>query len=176
MIVSVQIRKAVPGDAAIVTGFNAQLALETEGLALMRPQLHEGVEAVLADPSRGIYWLAEVNRQVVGQLLITWEWSDWRNGWFWWIQSVYVKSEWRGRGIFQDLYHFIEDQASARPDVCGLRLYVDSHNARAKAAYERLDLHRTNYELFEVDFRKSSTSPDTRSSHGNVNSSFRPRG
>ena len=175
MIVSVQIRKAVLGDAAIVTGFNAQLAFETEGLALMRPQLHEGVEAVLADPSRGIYWLAEVNRQVVGQLLITWEWSDWRNGWFWWIQSVYVKSEWRGRGIFQDLYHFIEEQASARPDVCGLRLYVDSHNTRAKAAYERLDLHRTNYELFEVDFRKSSKPPEKRSSTGTINSSFRPR-
>ena len=164
MIVSVQIRKAALGDAAIVEGFNAQLAFETEGVALTRPQLHEGVEAVLADPTRGIYWLAEVNRQVVGQLLITREWSDWRNGWFWWIQSVYVKHEWRGRGIFQDLYHFIEEQAVARPDVCGLRLYVDSHNARAKTAYERLALQRTNYELFEVDFRKS-----VRTTEGTVN-------
>ena len=93
MIVSVQIRRAAVGDAAIVTEFNAQLAFETEGLALTRTQLREGVEAVLADPARGIYWLAEVNRQVVGQLLITCEWSDWRNGWFWWIQSVYVKQD-----------------------------------------------------------------------------------
>ena len=147
------------GDAAIVAEFNALLAFETEGLALTRPQLNQGVEAVLADSARGTYWLAEVNRQVVGQLLITSEWSDWRNGWFWWIQSVYVKHEWRGRGVFQDLYQFIEAQAVARPDVCGLRLYVDSHNTRAKADDERLALQRTNYELFEVDFRKRTASP-----------------
>ena len=156
MIVPVQIRRAALGDAAIVAGFNAQLAFETEGLVLIEPQLHAGVEAVLADPAKGIYWLAEVNLQVIGQLLITCEWSDWRNGWFWWIQSVYVRQEWRGRGVFEDLYHFIEEQAAGRPDVCGLRLYVDAHNTRAKAAYQRLAMQRTHYELFEVDFRNKS--------------------
>ncbi|MEY2408359.1 MAG: hypothetical protein QOF48_1029 [Verrucomicrobiota bacterium] len=154
MIVSVEIRRAAFGDAAVVAGFNAQLAFESEGRALAQPQLHEGVEAVLEDPAKGIYWLAEVNRHVVGQLLITYEWSDWRNGWFWWIQSVYVRPEWRGRGVFQELYHFIEKQAVARDDVCGLRLYVDSHNIRAKTAYERLALQRTNYELFELELRQ----------------------
>ena len=159
MIVSVQIRRAAPEDAAIVAEFNAQLAFETEGLALTRPQLREGVEAVLADPARGIYWLAEVNRQVVGQLMIASEWSDWRNGWFWWIQSVYVKNDWRGRGVFQELYHFIEQQAAERPDVCGLRLYVDSHNTRAKTAYQRLGMERNNYELFEVHLRQPAPGP-----------------
>jgi len=156
MIVPIQIRKAAPADAAVITGFNAQLALETEGLSLDLSRLGEGVAAALGDPARGIYWLAEVNRQVVGQLLITFEWSDWRDGWFWWIQSVYVKKEWRGRGVFQALYEFTEEQARARADVCGLRLYVDAHNARAKAVYERFGMEHTNYELFEVDFRKAS--------------------
>jgi GNAT superfamily N-acetyltransferase len=153
MIVAVQIRKAVPDDAQVIAGFNARLALETERRLLDARLLDAGVAAVLADSSRGIYWLAEVNHQVVGQLLITTEWSDWRNGWFWWIQSVFVKPEWRGRGVFEALYHFIEEQASANPDICGLRLYVDSHNSRAKTTYHRLGLGETNYELLEVDFR-----------------------
>jgi GNAT superfamily N-acetyltransferase len=153
MITPIEIRKATPGDGAVIAGFNAQLAFETEGRTLDRTLLDAGVAAVLEDPLRGTYWLAEVHRHVVGQLLITTEWSDWRNGWFWWIQSVFVKPEWRGRGVFQALYHFIEEQAAARPDTCGLRLYVDFHNARAKTAYEHLGLEETDYELFEVDFR-----------------------
>lgn len=154
MIVPIQIRKATEGDVAVIARFNAQLALETEGRPLDRGLLDAGVARVLADPARGAYWLAEVHRQVVGQLMITPEWSDWRNGWFWWIQSVYVKTEWRGRGVFQALYAFIEEQAAEqRPDVCGLRLYVDAQNTRAKTAYQRLGMKHTHYEVFEVDFR-----------------------
>lgn len=158
MIVPIQIRKAAPGDAALVTEFNAQLALETEDLSLNRELLRGGVERVLGDPAdtaKGVYWLAEVSRQVVGQLMITYEWSDWRNGWFWWIQSVYVKKEWRGRGVFQALYQFVEEQASEQSDVCGLRLYVEGRNAAAKKVYQRLGMEHTNYEVFEVDFRKA---------------------
>jgi GNAT superfamily N-acetyltransferase len=155
MIVPIQIRKAAPGDAALVAEFNAQLALETEDLPLNRELVRGGVDRVLGDPAKGVYWLAEVSRQVVGQLMITYEWSDWRNGWFWWIQSVYVKKEWRGRGVFQALYHFVEEQASEQSDVCGLRLYVDARNAAAKTVYQRLGMEHTNYEVFEVDFRKA---------------------
>jgi GNAT superfamily N-acetyltransferase len=155
MIVPIQIRKAASGDAAVVAEFNAQLALETEDLSLNCEQLRVGVDQALNDPGKGVYWLAEVNHQVVGQLMITREWSDWRNGWFWWIQSVYVRKEWRGRGVFQALYQFVEEQAADQTDVCGLRLYVDARNAAAKAVYQRLGMEHTNYELLEVDFRKA---------------------
>ena len=155
MIVPIQIRRAAPDDAATVAEFNAQLAQETEDLSLSRAQLREGVDQALGDSARGVYWLAEVNRLVVGQLMITREWSDWRNGWFWWIQSVYVRKEWRGRGVFQALYGFVEEQAADQPDVCGLRLYVDARNAAAKAVYQRLGMEHTNYEVFEVDFREA---------------------
>jgi GNAT superfamily N-acetyltransferase len=161
MILTIQIRRATPADAGVVAEFNAQLAQETEGLNLNRAQLRHGVEQVLDDPSKGFYWLAEVKGQVVGQLLVTYEWSDWRNGWFWWIQSVFVRKDWRGRGVFEELYEFVERQAADRSDVCGLRLYVDADNARAKRTYERLGLERTHYEIYEVDFRKGAASRRT---------------
>ena len=155
MIVQIQIRKAAPGDAAVVAEFNAHLALETEDITLNQAQLRNGVDQALADQVKGVYWLAEVNHHVVGQLMITQEWSDWRNGWFWWIQSVYVRKEWRGRGVFQALYQFVEEQVAEQSNVCGLRLYVDARNAAAKAVYQRLGMEHTNYEMFEVDFRKA---------------------
>ena len=96
--------------------------------------------------------MGERDGEVVGQLLITYEWSDWRNGNFWWIQSVYVKEALRGRGVFRALFAHVEKLAKARKDVCGLRLYMDTHNAPARKTYERLGLKRTNYELFEMDF------------------------
>jgi GNAT superfamily N-acetyltransferase len=89
---------------------------------------------------------------IVGQVLITYEWSDWRNGNFWWIQSVYVAEKFRGQGIFRALFNHVDALAKARTDVCGLRLYVDAHNASARKTYERLGMKRTNYELFETDF------------------------
>jgi len=84
--------------------------------------------------------------------LITYEWSDWRNGNFWWIQSVYVAEDFRSGGVFKALFDHVHTLAKARADVCGLRLYVDAHNAKARQAYERLGLKKTDYELFEMDF------------------------
>ena len=92
------------------------------------------------------------DRQLLGQLMITYEWSDWRNGNFWWIQSVYVAEEFRGRGIFRALFEHIHNLARERKDVCGVRLYMDMHNETARRTYERLGLKRTDYELFEIDF------------------------
>ena len=155
MILQLQFRRGVPADAETIVEFNAQLAQETEHRALDRVLLRHGVDEVLADAAKGLYWLAEAKNQIVGQLMVTLEWSDWRNGWFWWVQSVYVRPEWRGRGVFSELYAFVEQQATECPDVCGLRLYVEKNNAAARRTYERLGMKPTNYLVFETDFRSS---------------------
>src|SRR5438309_10883392 len=128
------------------------MAWETEKRTLQPERVQAGVAALLRDPAKGTYFLAETTRNgtpaVAGQLLITYEWSDWRNGNFWWIQSVYVAEEFRGQGIFRALYHHVRDLAAANKDVCGLRLYMDAHNASARGAYARLGMKRTNYEVF----------------------------
>jgi GNAT superfamily N-acetyltransferase len=147
------IRSSTPADAPVITEFNARLADETEHLQLDRARLREGVDAVLADPNKGIYWVAQAGGEVVGQLMITFEWSDWRNGVCWWIQSVYVRQDWRSRGVFKALYRHVHLLATSRPDVCGLRLYMERENHRARQTYERLGLRHTSYEVFEVDFR-----------------------
>ena len=129
-----------------------RLALETEQRQLDLARVTAGVQALLSDPAKGIYFVAECDGALAGQLLITYEWSDWRNGNFWWIQSVYVLEQFRGSGVFRALFEHVQALAKARKDVCGLRLYMDAHNARARQAYERLGLKRTNYEVFEIDF------------------------
>jgi GNAT superfamily N-acetyltransferase len=146
------VRPAVETDGPIISKFNAQMALETEHRALDHARLRSGVEAVLRDPTKGSYFVAEVTGTVVGQLMITFEWSDWRNGTFWWIQSVYVTEDHRGKGVFKALFRFIEQEAKKRKDVCGIRLYVEKDNERAKKTYERVGMDKTAYELLEIDF------------------------
>ena len=141
------IRPAAPADHATVVAFNAALALETEGKRLDPTTLSAGVAAALADPAKGYYTIAEDDGVVVGQCLVTLEWSDWRNGWFWWIQSVYVLPTARRGGVFRDLYKHLEAAAAARPDVIGIRLYVERDNARAQAAYVSLGLVEEPYWL-----------------------------
>jgi GNAT superfamily N-acetyltransferase len=146
------IRAATAADAETIVRFNAAMAGETEGLELDLERLRGGVQAVLADPGKGIYWMAELDGRPAGQMLITFEWSDWRNGAFWWIQSVYVAPPCRGRGVFRALYEHAERLARSDPGVCGLRLYVEQHNERAQQAYLRLGMKPTPYRIFEVDF------------------------
>lgn len=146
------IRDAVMADAAVIAQFNREMALETERRKLSPSRVRRGVEALLADAAKGTYYLAEVDSEVIGQLLITYEWSDWRNGNFWWIQSVYVVPACRGRGVFKALHAHVERLARKRRDVCGLRLYVDDDNTKAKEVYARLGLRATHYELWETDF------------------------
>jgi GNAT superfamily N-acetyltransferase len=114
------------------------------------------VAALLSDPAKGTYFVAERaaadTLPVAGQLLITYEWSDWRNGNFWWIQSVYVAEQWRGTGVFRALFEHVHSLAKASKDVCGVRLYMDAHNSAARQTYERLGMKKTNYEIFEIDF------------------------
>ena len=108
--------------------------------------------ALLKEPAKGVYFIAERGGAPAGQLLVTYEWSDWRNGNFWWVQSVYVAEQFRGHGIFRALFEHVEALARSRKDVCGLRLYVASHNSHAQGVYARMGMKKTNYEMFETDF------------------------
>ena len=146
------IRPASVSDAVIIAEFNAFMAKETENLELDRELLRRGTEALLADSSKGIYYLAETGDKVIGQLMVTYEWSDWRNATFWWIQSVYVLPEYRKNGVFRKLYQYIESLARTRGDVCGLRLYVDTSNKRAQQTYETIGLKRSHYQMMDMDF------------------------
>jgi len=149
---STKIRKANVGDAKIIADFNNLIAEETEHRTLNRNILLRGVRALLRDPKKGIYFLAEVDGTVVGQVMFTYEWSDWRNGNFWWLQSVYVRKEFRKTGIFRSLYEHVEALAKKRKDVCGLRLYVERENERAQKTYEKLGMHLAVYQMFEKEF------------------------
>src|SRR5579859_3169765 len=149
-----KIRKAVLRDAGVIAGFNVNLARETEGVELDRETVRNGVETLLKDPAKGVYFVAETDRksatgEIAGQLCFTREWSDWRNGDFWWIQSVYVKKEWRGRGIFTALFEHVQQLARRQPEVCGLRLYMEQGNERARRVYQKLGMKQTHYQVFE---------------------------
>jgi GNAT superfamily N-acetyltransferase len=145
------VRDARHGDHATIVEYNARLAAETEGKQLDRAVLSRGVALALADPDRLRYWLAETlaGAAVVGQAAVSREWSDWRNGWVWWLQSVYVHPDHRRRGVFRLLHQTIRDQARAAPDVIGLRLYVDSANERAQQTYQALGLLPGGYHVYE---------------------------
>ena len=149
---NITIRPATIADAATITRFNALLAAETEQITLDQDRLRKGVEALLRDSTKGFYVLAERDTVILGQLMITFEWSDWRNGVFWWIQSVYVEKDARGTGVFKMLFEYVQTVARTTPDVCGLRLYVEKKNTRAKQTYERLAMHSSHYEMYEMDF------------------------
>jgi GNAT superfamily N-acetyltransferase len=155
-----KIRKANLADTPVIADFNRRLAEETEHLHLNGDCLAAGVAAVLSDDSKGIYFVAETNGAVVGQLMITYEWSDWRNGNLWWLQSVYVKEEFRAQGVFKALFTHLENLARTTEDVAGLRLYMHAENDRARKTYERLGMKNSDYEVFEMDFvldRKKET-------------------
>lgn len=151
-----RIRPAQPADRDVIIEFNRRLALESEGLELDRNLISAGVDAVLADANKGRYWLATDGDRIVGQLMITLEWSDWRCGWFWWIQSVYVHPDHRGRGVYRMLYEHVVAEARERGDVCGIRLYVEKENEAARNVYDRTGLKPANYEMRELDFRRPS--------------------
>jgi GNAT superfamily N-acetyltransferase len=150
----IQVRDAQPWDADIIVGFNVRMAMETEGRPLEAELIEAGVTAVLTDATKGRYWVAELDRQVVGQLMVTYEWSDWRNGVFWWIQSVYVRGDCRRKGVFSLLHRHVESIARTTPEVCGLRLYVERDNLRAQKTYLALGMTSPGYQVMEIDFRK----------------------
>ncbi len=139
----------MPGDADILAQFNVALAKESENLVLDAARVKEGVAALLRDPGKGTYFVAEVGGSVIGQLLITHEWSDWHNGDYWWLQSVYVRSDCRRRGVFQALFEHVMARAQGRTDVAGIRLYVEKNNDPALKTYDRLGMKETHYRILE---------------------------
>jgi GNAT superfamily N-acetyltransferase len=146
---SFSIRQAVAADAAVVVEFNRLLAQESEGKTLDVGVLSRGVAAGLADPRKSVYFLAEEDGAAVGQIMFTTEWSDWRNGWFWWIQSVYIRPEARRRGVFRALFEQVRKAALAAGNVIGLRLYVERDNHIAQETYRNLGMDAAGYLVFE---------------------------
>ena len=146
-----RIRRAVAADAPTIVEFNARLAAETEGVRLDRDRLRSGVETLLGDESLGFYLIAEIDGEPVGQLGLTFEWSDWRDGMFWWLQSVYVRPEHRRSGVLKALYEHVLELASAR-GACGIRLYVEQGNRPAQDAYRRLGFEPAVFHMYENDF------------------------
>jgi GNAT superfamily N-acetyltransferase len=143
------IRDADTSDSGDIVAGNTKMAEETEGKALDPASIGPGVRTILADSTLGRYWVAESAGEIIGQMMITYEWSDWRNGTIWWIQSVFVRPDWRRKGVFSGLYRHVESLAAMEPSVIGLRLYVEQNNQRAQRTYEALGMVKPSYLVME---------------------------
>ena len=150
----IQVRLAEVRDAETIAGFNVAMARETEQKELSPDVVRRGVQGLFQAPKHGFYVVAEISGEVVGSLMVTYEWSDWRCGVFWWIQSVYVKTDFRRRGVFAALYEFLRARAAQKDGICGLRLYFERANAAAQAAYRDVGMRKTSYGIFEDEFRR----------------------
>lgn len=145
----VTVRKATSDDANSLIEFNIAMAMETEQKTLEREKIEPGVKALFDHPEYGFYLAAESEDRIVGSLMITKEWSDWRNGLFWWIQSVYVIPEFRRQGVYRSMYQTIQDMAKEQNGICGFRLYVEKENVSAQKTYRKLGMKETHYKMFE---------------------------
>lgn len=143
------IRLANKEDTSALVEFNQAMALETEGKTLVAEKITNGVKAVFSDEKKGFYVVAEDKGKIVGGLMITFEWSDWRNNWFWWIQSVYILPDYRGRRIYSLLYEFVKNEANQQGNVCGFRLYVEHDNFKAQKIYQKLGMESSHYLMYE---------------------------
>ena len=151
------IRRGAQADRDLIAANNRAMALETEGKRLDALASAAGVDGLFADPARGFYLLAERAGQCVGQLMVTREWSDWRNADFWWIQSVYVEPAERRKGVFSALYRHLEAEARADPAVCGLRLYTEHGNENAQRTYEALGMRKAHYLMYEIGWSRAGS-------------------
>jgi ribosomal protein S18 acetylase RimI-like enzyme len=151
---SISIRRARPSDAQDIIAFNVAIAKETEDLALNTSIVSKGVARLMENPQYGFYVVAESTGGVLGSLMVTYEWSDWRDGVYWWIQSVYVKPEHRGRGIYRQLHNFVRELAAKDPNARGLRLYVELENEVAQKAYVKMGMQPAAYKIYEEIFTR----------------------
>lgn len=145
------IRIATAEDAGSLVRFNQAMALETEGKELSFDTISNGVASVFSDNKKGFYVVAEQNEVIVGGLMVTYEWSDWRNKWFWWIQSVYILPEGRGQKLYSRMYEFVKQKAADAGNVCGFRLYVENDNYHAQKVYEKLGMESSHYLMYEEE-------------------------
>ena len=148
----IHIRDATPADQQTIAEFNSRMAEETEGKRLDPALVGPGVAAVLHEPAKGRFWLAEIEGEIAGQIMVAYEWSDWRNGMLWWIESVYVPSQFRRLGVFSALYQHVESLCKADTEACGLRLCVEKDNLRAQQTYESLGMSKPGYIVMESFF------------------------
>ncbi len=148
----ITIRRAITTDLQTLVGFNSAMAKETEDKALCLESLRQGICAMLENDSLGFYLVAEANGEPVAQLMVTTEWSDWRNAHFFWLQSLYVTPEYRRQGVFRRLYEYVELLARESGNICGIRLYVERTNTRAQQAYVNLGMSHSHYDMYEVEF------------------------
>ena len=137
-------------DIDTIVQFQADMAMESEGCVLDKEKVTKGVTAAMLDDSKGIYWVAKYEGRTIGSLMITREWSDWNNEWYWWIQSVYVTPEYRKQGVYKAMYQKVKDAAKEN-NVSQIRLYADKTNLSAKKAYQSLGMHESHYLMFEED-------------------------
>ena len=143
------IRQAMLQDAEELAEFNMGIARETEGYELIPEVIRAGVETVIANPEKGFYLVVELDNGIQASLMVTYEWSDWRNGTFWWIQSVYVRAEYRGQGLYGILYERVKELAEQDESVCGFRLYVERNNTVAQKTYAKQGMQETEYLIYE---------------------------
>ena len=147
MLLNIQLAKESQAD--LIADFQIQMAKETENLILDFNVVNKGVKTVFNDKSKGCYYVAMLEDKVIASLLITFEWSDWRNGFVWWIQSVFVLPQYRGQKVFNKLYHYLKSKVESNDEISGLRLYVDKSNIAAQKVYEKMDMNGNHYQLFE---------------------------
>ena len=146
------VRPALSADCETIASYNCRLAEETENIRLDPETIRAGVERVLGNPREGRYFVVCQGEQIIGQMMHTWEWSDWRNGQIWWLQSVYVAPDFRRQGVFRMLYEHALDIAKREPDVVGIRLYVERENNRAQNTYQQLGMADAGYVVMEQLF------------------------
>jgi L-amino acid N-acyltransferase YncA len=145
----ITVREATEKDIPSIIDFQLKMALETENLTLDISALTQGVKRLFRDSTKGRYYVAVENEEVIGCLMTTYEWSDWRCGTVIWIQSVYINDPHRGKGVYKKLYLHIQQMIEADPDICGIRLYVDKTNLAAKEVYTRLGMNGDHYQAYE---------------------------
>ena len=148
----ISIREGSISDTPTIAKFQTQMALETESKILKESTIRQGVESVLKCPNKGFYIIAETDSQIIGSLLVTFEWSDWRNGWFFWIQSVFVDAKYRRQGVYRVMHSEVIRRTKASGNCCGIRLYVEKDNRNAQKVYKTLGMYETDYYLYEEEF------------------------